>query len=357
MKATPTPGQKFHMLTFINEGPRRVSGTIRTVSLRTATVKCDCGKVYDTLMSNLGKITGCGCTKRIYDKLNPEEVINLYKTHNNADTVAQILNLNNGNAVRRVLKANGVQVVARKYFIDENYFETIDNEEKAYWLGFLAADGTIRLRHGGAEKKKRGSSIVLKLANKDEDHLKKFAKVFGGDSRITYQRDYTKTRKGEVSYSDNCRVSINSNKLVEDIMNKGVIPRKSFTLTKPNIDPIWYSHFIRGYFDGNGSIGFKTKDTKIISRDKVIDKLHLSIASVAHDFKLWFIEHFKSLDVAFVMMGKYDTGCKNAKSTYRFLEHIYKDATVFLERKHEIAMRFMEYYEEVRDTIDSKHYV
>jgi hypothetical protein len=152
-------------------------------------------------------------------------------------------------------------------------------------------------------------------------------------------------------------VSINSNKLVEDIMDKGVIPRKSFTLTKPNIDPIWYSHFIRGYFDGNGSVGFKTRDAKRSGRDKVIDKLHLSIASVAHDFKLWFIEYFKSLDVEFVLQGKYDMGNKNAKGTYRFLDYIYKDATMFLERKQEIAMRFMEYYEEVRDKIDSKHYV
>jgi len=357
MKPTPNPGDKFHMLTFIKEGPRRLSGANRPVSLRTATVKCECGKVYDLLLSNLGKITGCGCNKRIYYKLNPEEVLKLYNEHKSTYIVADILKLKNANQVTRILKANGIQLIARKYFIDENYFETIDTEDKAYWLGFLAADGTIRLRHGGAEKKKRGSSIVLKLAIKDEHHLKKFAKVFGGDSRITYQRDYTTTRKGEESYSDNCRVSINSNKLVEDIMNKGVIPRKSFTLDKPNIDPIWYSHFIRGYFDGNGSVGFKTKEGKRSNRDLVIDRLHLSIATVAEDFKVWFIEHFRSLDIDFVTIGKYDMGCKNTKGTYRFLDYIYKDATVFLERKYEIAMEFMKYYEETRDSIDSKFYV
>lgn len=357
MKATPNAGDKFGMLTYIQEGARRISGTTRIVSLRTATVKCDCGKVYDVILSHLGKVDSCGCKRRIYDKLNPEEVIKLYKEHNNADKVAEILNLNNGNAVRRVLKANGLILMARKYFIDENYFETIDNEEKAYWLGFLAADGTIRLRHGGAEKKKRGSSIVLKLANKDEDHLKKFSKVFGGDSRITYQRDYTETRKGKESYSDNCRVSINSNKLVEDIMNKGVIPRKSFTLDKPNIDPIWYNHFLRGYFDGNGSVGFKTKEAKRGNREFVIDRLNLSVASVADDFKAWFIDHFNSLDIEFSLMGKYDMGAKNAKSKYRFFSYIYKDATIFLERKYEIATEFMKYYEETRDSISSKFYV
>lgn len=357
MKPTPNPGEKFGMLTFIKEGPRRISGTKRPVSLRTAIIKCDCGKTYDILLNRFGTANSCGCTRRIYDKLNPEEVIKLYNEHKSTYVVAEILNLTNINAIARVLKSKGIQLTTRKYFIDENYFETIDTEEKAYWLGFLAADGTIRLRHGGAEKKKRGSSIVLKLAVKDDHHLKKFAKVFGGDSRITYQRDYTKTRKGAESYSDNCRVSINSNKLVEDIMNKGVIPRKSFTLDKPNIDPIWYNHFIRGYFDGNGSVGFKTKESKRSNRDLVVDKLHLSIATVADDFKVWFIEHFKSLDIDFVTAGKYDMGCKNTKGTYRFLDYIYKDATVFLERKHDIAMEFMKYYEETRDTVGGKFYV
>ncbi len=357
MNPTPNQGDKFGMLTYIQEGARRISGATRPVSLRTATVKCDCGKIYDILLSHLGKVNSCGCTRRIYDKLNPEEIINLYKEYNNADKVAEILNLNNGNAVRRILKANGLILTARKYFIDENYFETIDNEEKAYWLGFLAADGTIRLRHGGAEKKKRGSSIVLKLANKDEDHLKKFAKVFGGDSRITYQRDYTKTRKGNESYSDNCRVSINSNKLVEDIMNKGVIPRKSFTLDKPNIDPIWYSHFIRGYFDGNGSVGFKLKESKRGDREFVIDRLNLSVATVADDFKAWFIDHFNSLDIGFSATGKYEMGFKNTKSAYRFFTYVYKDATIFLERKYEIATEFIKYYEHTRDSVDSKFYI
>ena len=283
MKPTPNPGDKFGMLTYIQEGPRHISGTKRPISLRTATVKCDCGKVYNMLLAKLGKINGCGCNKRIYDKLNPEEVIKLYNEYNNADKVAEILNLNNGNAVRRVLKANGLTLIARKYFIDENYFETIDNEEKAYWLGFLAADGTIRLRHGGAEKKKRGSSIVLKLADKDKHHVDRFQKIFGIESRMTHHRDYTTTRSGKESYSDNCRVSINSNKLVEDIIDKGVTPRKSFTLGRPNIKDEYHNHFIRGYFDGNGHISFSLKESTESDRE-VIKVLSIGIACISQNF-------------------------------------------------------------------------
>jgi intein-encoded DNA endonuclease-like protein len=343
MKPTPNQGDKFAMFTFIKEGARKISGTNRPVSLRTATVKCDCGKVYDILLSNLGKIGGCGCSKRIYDKLNPEEVIKLYKEYNNADKVAEILNLNNGNAVRKVLKANGLELIRRKYFIDENYFETIDNEEKAYWLGFLAADGTIRLRHGGAEKRKRGSSIVLKLADKDKHHVDRFQKIFGIESRMTHQRDYTTTRSGKESYSDNCRVSINSNKLVEDIIDKGVTPRKSFTLGRPNIKDEYHNHFIRGYFDGNGSISFSLKESTESDRE-VIKLLAVSIACISHNFIQYLKDELTKENVNLKTNGKYSVAVSNMYECQLFLNYIYKNATLFLERKKEIADKFLKFY-------------
>jgi len=52
----------------------------------------------------------------------------------------------------------------RRYNLDETFFEKIDNEEKAYWLGFLAGDGAItdenRLRLRLAIKDKKASSKI-----------------------------------------------------------------------------------------------------------------------------------------------------------------------------------------------------
>src|SRR5699024_8086137 len=52
---------------------------------------------------------------------------------------------------------------ARKYNLNEKYFNKIDNPEKAYWLGFFAADGYI-----GSD----GSTFGFKISVKDTDHLK-----------------------------------------------------------------------------------------------------------------------------------------------------------------------------------------
>jgi intein-encoded DNA endonuclease-like protein len=260
------------------------------------------------------------------------------------ETVANIIGNISVSPLYRILKEeNAMEPGRRRYNINQDYFETIDTEEKAYWLGFLAADGTIRLRHGGAEKKKRGSSIVLKLAVKDEHHVDKFQKIFGIESRISYHRDYTKTRKGEVSFSDACRVSINSNKLIDDIIDKGVTPRKSQTLDRPNIKDEYQNHFIRGYFDGNGTITFNTKDA-VKENHNVVKNFNIGFACFSDKFKEYLKEEIGKLNILLRDEPPYSLSIKNMKDGVVFINYIYKDATVFLERKKEISDRFIEHY-------------
>ncbi len=352
---TPEIGEKFGMITFLGEGPRKISGK-KATKLRSANVKCDCGREYNILLASLKYTSNCGCTRRVYDKLDAKQVMALYDEIKNADIVAERLNLNNGNAVRRVLKENGYELTTRKYNIDQNYFEVIDSEEKAYWLGFIAADGTIRLRHGNVESKNRGSSIILKLAVKDTDQVKRFSDVFGGGSKLEYNRDYTKTKDGRPSYSDYCRVGIYSNKLVEDIIDKGVTPRKSFTISKPNIDEKYMFHYLRGYFDGNGSISFEAQESKKYEGKQIIKKLNVSIATGSVMLKEWIIDFCAKHDVEFVKSNKFDIISKNMKTARNFIRLIYKDATIYLERKHKIAMEFLDFYETNKE-MGTKRYI
>ena len=114
-------------------------------------------------------------------------------------------------------------------------FEKIDTEEKAYWLGFLYADGCV----GSKEDK-----IELGLAEKDLKHIEKFRDFMGINNKISYRKD-TK------SY----RISFRSQKCKLDLINKGCVPKKSLILTFPNEEQVpsnLLRHFIRGYFDGDG---------------------------------------------------------------------------------------------------------
>ena len=116
-------------------------------------------------------------------------------------------------------------------------FEKIDTEEKAYWLGFLYADGSV----GSKEDK-----IELGLAEKDLKHIEKFKTFMNINNKISY-REKTK------SY----RMSFRSAKCKQDLIDKGCIPKKSLILDFPNENQVpkeLQRHFIRGYFDGDGSI-------------------------------------------------------------------------------------------------------
>ena len=77
--------------------------------------------------------------------------------------------------ISRELKSffnDSINISNKKYSLNENYFETIDNEEKAYWLGFISTDGNIY-------KRDNNGTIILSfnLNIRDKKHLEKFLKI------------------------------------------------------------------------------------------------------------------------------------------------------------------------------------
>ena len=149
-------------------------------------------------------------------------------------------------SIGNTLKKNNIKSRIRKHNYDENYFEKIDNKEKAYWLGLLFADGYVRKRKQFNGKHKQGGIVGISLKNGDEYLLEKF--IF--DLKSTYK--LTKQIKDEfLSY----KLEINSSKMANDLINLGCFPNKSLVLLPPNLVDEFIPHFIRGYFDGDGSIG------------------------------------------------------------------------------------------------------
>lgn len=136
------------------------------------------------------------------------------------------------------IKQQGIEVV-NKQNDSQNYsdiFEKIDTEEKAYWLGFLCADGYI-----GTET----NHIEIALAVKDIEHIKKFAKF------INYKRKILR---------DNirARITFRDKKMHSDLTKLGCSPKKSLTLQFPNEEQVpryLLRHFVRGFIDGDGYIG------------------------------------------------------------------------------------------------------
>ncbi|MDL2302602.1 LAGLIDADG family homing endonuclease, partial [Lachnospiraceae bacterium OttesenSCG-928-D06] len=142
-----------------------------------------------------------------------------------------------------------------KYYYDEHYFQQIDSEHKAYWLGFLYADGHIEpLRKGNKIKAYR---IEIGLSAVDKSHLELFLHDIDSNAPLTYKKTIIRDKTYE-----SCRVRINNTNMCRDLISLGCVPQKSLTLTFPSEELLpgnYVRHFIRGYFDGDGCISYTTR--------------------------------------------------------------------------------------------------
>lgn len=133
----------------------------------------------------------------------------------------------------------------KRLYYNESYFEKIDTEDKAYFLGFLYADGSLI-----NDPIKKRYKIYLKLHTKDIHILYSFIKCIDGDMKPW--------KHGQRNIS---QVALSGRKIVADLERIGLHPNKTFTIKYPIIDQDLERHFIRGYFDGDGCIRVK-KDKK-----------------------------------------------------------------------------------------------
>ena len=130
----------------------------------------------------------------------------------------------------------------RFVLFDQNYFDKIDTPAKAYWLGFLYADGY---------NNKETNTVSVSLAYKDHNHLIKLAKAIGlSKNKITIYN----SNIGDKAYPSSC-LRMYSKHMCNILSNKGCPQAKSFIITYPDwLFPELNSHFIRGIFDGDGCL-------------------------------------------------------------------------------------------------------
>ena len=197
----------------------------------------------------------------------------------------------------------------KHYSHNEDYFEVIDTEPKAYWLGFMAADGCVR----NCSHSKWIFSI--NQAVKDVHHIQKFKEAIEATNPIYYQN---KTNSA-------VRLRINSKKTCLDLIDKGIVPNKSLILEPPkNVLQNLIRHWIRGYFDGDGCISIRPKRkgrkrVTILGTNEVCEFISSQIPFNTP------ISKFQNI---------YRVRINREKAIQWVYQYFYLDSTVFLERKH-----------------------
>lgn len=231
-------------------------------------------------------------------------------------------------SVSRILCEAGINTrLKNRYTLNENYFDKIDTESKAYILGFIYADGFV-----GDIKY---NNIVVSVNDKEIlDYIAKEIE-FTGNIRRTNKGGFNNSKPG---YS----LNFSSRIMADSLRNLGLYPNKSLTLTKlPKIKNELIRHFIRGYFDGDGSIVL-SHNTAYHNVGGVIKKYRYP----TYIFSILGTKEFLNEinDLANFKYSKiFDTRTEEikclkicAKREFEYIfQYLYKDSTIKLTRKFE----------------------
>lgn len=264
-----------------------------------------------------------------------ETIIQMYNNGLSCQKIANQLKCSESFINKRLVNLNIAKrdnSIYKKRKFDDNFFNTIDNEEKAYWLGFMYADGCV-------QEKKNGQKLIS-LAVKDKEVIDKFI--------ISLQGEFlTKT------YKDVYAVHLTSKIMFDALVKHGCIPRKSLVLVFPSITKSLVHHFIRGYFDGDGCV-YITHPKNPNKTNTIYTNIGVGICGTRK-----FLEGLsKEAPINEAKKDKRKEGniwyasVSGSKKARAFYNYIYKDATVFLTRKKD---KFEQYFKEKGSTTIIDH--
>lgn len=257
------------------------------------------------------------CNPRNKDVIS--KVVELYLAGSMPLEIQKELNFKHFQPIYNILKKANVYErretrYSRKYFFNENYFSVIDTESKAYFLGFIAADGSVD---------KDESRVKIRLQARDTDILEKLLKEVEANFEVKQMMH---------DGFPQCAVDLNSKILKQDLIDKGILPNKSLTMSADVMRFVpdnLVRHFLRGFFDGDGNVflgGVYSSGTKY----------SVSVIGTEQFLKESFLKHCKSNSplAKYKSCDMWNWRASSTEHVFGFLKYIYEDASIYLDRKY-----------------------
>jgi len=246
---------------------------------------------------------------------NYQGIIDLYLRGLSSPKIANIFRVKK-DTITRILKKYGIHIKgSRKYCFNELFFKEIDTEEKAYWLGFILADG-------GIVRNKYSSELIIALQEKDKKHLQKFLNSISANHKILKNKNHF-------------YIKLISKKLGNILSQYGIVPRKTFKTYFPKqIPENLQRHFIRGVFDGDGCFGIYNRKDR--NRLKTYDFSIAGTYNLLKNIQNILVNKCKVNNVKISRIGLYSYNlhyCGNIQVP-RILNYLYRNSTIYLDRKY-----------------------
>lgn len=199
--------------------------------------------------------------------------------------------------------------------IDEKYFETIDSAEKAYFLGFIMADGNIYI------KKDNKLCFSIKIKESDQDIIYKFAQ------HVNFNKEKIKhgsSKRGN-TICNYVQIRTYNQTFCENLLRHGISARKSGQEFIPICNG-YEKDFLRGFLDGDGWIG----------KTRYVIGFCSSSLKIMEDIKLFF--EAKGIPININMSsGIYNINIYKLNYIYKILDFIYYEDCISLNRKQILA--------------------
>ncbi len=239
------------------------------------------------------------------------DIIKKYLNGFTAQELAKKYNTSDVN-INAILRRRNIERRGTSYIADYHYFDNIDTEDRAYFLGFIYADGCFHK-----------NSLKISIHKKDVDILEKL-KIYMKSNHNIY-----------ISNKENTSTICITNRNWKTRLEKhGIVPNKTFKIQFPKLSKELYRHFIRGYIDGDGSFTCDKNKRYSIQICGTIDFLeslkeffeeNLDIKCNNKLYNRWpgRDTNIRSL----VISGKYNV--------LTVLVWLYKDSIIYLDRKYD----------------------
>ena len=238
-------------------------------------------------------------------------------------------------------------IMKRKFNVDDRFFECINSEEKAYCLGLMYSDGNV------ISSKIWDSKIIsITQSEKDKDIVELFKKLTKSESLIN---------ESVVNGGKYYRLCIHSKKMFDDLAALGVVERKSLILSFPSfLSDEMIRHFIRGYFDGDGSVWEGKRKKMVVKnelkpgeyRERIVHNVKFNItgaASFIEGLQDFLIRNygFTKTKLNFSKAKNKNTHCtmeySGRKNLEKFFNIIYNGANFFGKRKRNKFEKIINY--------------
>ncbi len=259
-----------------------------------------------------------------YTDVERSEIIQLYLSNKTIQEIQLSYPHLTEGQITYLLREEGItRRNGKRVYLNESYFEVIDTEDKAYFLGLLFADGSVQK----IQKSDNGYShtISLELNTEDRDVIAQFVKSIDTNLKVKDYHRVTDGRERNMS-----KITIHSKKIFEDLWNLGKRPMKVDTcVIVPDLPNDLVRHFIRGYFDGDGCI-YSTSEmprVTIYGTYDFLTSLKDEISKTININRLG-VHQKKDTNVSMFSITKYD-------EIKDFYEYLYSNAKFYMKRRKE----------------------